>query len=99
MIILLSTSICAGPRFKNLKWVTSELPVTREQRPGMSPNLQTFAQDCSEEERGLGYSYRSATIGSTRMARRAGMQQAASAMIISKPATDTKVIASVGRTP
>jgi hypothetical protein len=30
--------------------VTSELPATREGRPGMSPNLQMFAQDCSKEE-------------------------------------------------
>jgi hypothetical protein len=30
--------------------ITSGLPVTREGRPGMSPNLQKFAQDCSEEE-------------------------------------------------
>jgi hypothetical protein len=25
-------------------------PVTREERPGMSQNLQMFAQDCSEED-------------------------------------------------
>jgi hypothetical protein len=30
--------------------ITEGLPVTREERPGMSPNLQMFAQDCSEEE-------------------------------------------------
>jgi len=34
--------------------------------PGVSPKI------CSEEERGLGYSYRSATKGSTREALRAG---------------------------
>ena len=40
-------------------------------RPGKIPEV---AQDSSEEKlRGLGYSYLSATIGSTRMARRAGM--------------------------
>jgi len=64
---------------KNLKLPTTGpalLPVcTRERRPGMSPNTQMFAQGCSEEKlRAIceGYSYRSATIGSTRMARRAG---------------------------
>jgi hypothetical protein len=30
--------------------ITEGLPVTRQERPGMSPNLQMFAQDCSEEE-------------------------------------------------
>src|SRR5260370_25324621 len=30
--------------------ITSGLPVTREERPGMSPNLQMFAQDCSEKD-------------------------------------------------
>src|SRR5260370_8861434 len=30
--------------------ITSGLPVTREERPGMSPNLQMFAQDCSKKD-------------------------------------------------
>ena len=30
--------------------ITSRLPVTRERRPGMSPNPRMLAKDCSEEE-------------------------------------------------
>ena len=47
----------------------------------------------------LGYSWRRATIGSTRMARRAGSQQARSAMAMSARATAAKVNGSVGATP
>jgi hypothetical protein len=36
--------------FSTRSWLFSEQPVTREERPGMSPNLQMFAQDCSEED-------------------------------------------------
>src|SRR5882762_10329077 len=36
--------------FEICGYITEGLPVTREQRPGMSPNPQMFAQDCSEAE-------------------------------------------------
>src|SRR6266446_4831719 len=36
--------------FSTRSWLFSEQPVTREERPGMSPNLQMFAQDCSKED-------------------------------------------------
>jgi hypothetical protein len=49
--------------------ITSEWPVTRQQRPGMSLNSGMFVQDRSREELRAN-SYRSATIGSTRMAGR-----------------------------
>jgi hypothetical protein len=45
------------------------------------------------------YSYRNATIGSTRVARRAGMKQAASATAKSSTATAINVTGSAGRTP
>ncbi len=50
-------------------------PSSGSNGPGMSPNRQVFAQDCSEEElRAVwAYSYLRATMGSTFMARRAGM--------------------------
>ena len=49
--------------------------------------------------RGISYSWRSAIIGSTLMARRAGMQQAATATSVSETATAAKVSGSVGLTP
>ena len=45
------------------------------------------------------YSYLNATMGSTRMARRAGIQQAASATEASRTAIDANVSGSVGLTP
>ena len=55
-----------------------------------------FAQDLSEEElrEALVYSYRSATIGSTRMARRAGTKHAATATSVSRMATPAIVAGS-----
>jgi hypothetical protein len=53
--------------------ITEGLPVTLEERPGVakSPDVcpRLFR---GRVARGLGYSYRKATMGSTRMARRAG---------------------------
>ncbi len=45
------------------------------------------------------YSYRSATMGSTRVARRAGMEQAASATTSNRTATLKNVSQSSGVTP
>jgi hypothetical protein len=46
----LTARVLAGWSLAGSNSVTSASPVTREQRPGMSPNPQMFGQDCSEEE-------------------------------------------------
>src|SRR5271170_6657287 len=82
-------------------WISSAWAVTREGRPGMSPDLQMFAQDCSEEEsaRDLGYSYRSAAIGSTRVARRAGRYVAIRATELNNSEAPINETASKGLSP
>src|SRR5258705_3194487 len=62
--------------FRDLWFHNGRLPVTRKRLPGMLPNPQKFApkivprKSCARSA--TGYSYLSATMGSTRMARRVG---------------------------
>src|ERR1051326_7114628 len=59
----------------------------------------TLVKISSCRSTGLNYSYRSATIGSTFVARRAGTKQATSATIVSSAAVTPNVSGSLGCTP